>query len=109
MPNFTREASNISYAYPVVADVDADGSADILVISGEPYQPKMHPTLQVFEDAQKRWIPTRRIWNQYNYVVGNVREDGTVPRVMPKYWLQNNTVRANAQIEDMTACAPATQ
>ena len=36
-------------------------------------------TVAVYEDAQKRWIPTRRIWNQHAYHVTNVREDGTHP------------------------------
>jgi hypothetical protein len=96
--------------YPVVADVDADDSADILLVSQEPWsvlkEPRRYATLQVFEDAQKRWIPARRIWNQHSYFVANVREDGTIPKVMPKHWLRNNTFRANAQVEGLNDCAP---
>lgn len=96
--------------YPVVADVDADDSADILLVSREPHTalstPRVYATLQVFEDAQKRWIPARRIWNQHSYFVANVREDGTIPKVMPRHWLRNNTFRANAQVEGLGDCAP---
>jgi hypothetical protein len=96
--------------YPVVADVDADDSADILLVSQEPWSalknPRQYATLQVFEDAQKRWIPARRIWNQHSYFVANVREDATIPKVMPKHWLRNNPFRANAQVEGLSDCAP---
>jgi hypothetical protein len=91
--------------YPVVADVDDDGSADIVVVS-QPTGATMSPTVQVFEDAEKRWIPARRIWNQHAYHVTNVREDGTIPRVLPKSWLMLNTFRTNGQIDGVRACLP---
>ena len=64
------------------------------------------PTVQVYEDAQKRWIPTRRIWNQHAYHVTNVREDGTIPRVPAKHWQLLNTFRTNAQMEGQQSCIP---
>ncbi|MEO8874891.1 MAG: VCBS repeat-containing protein, partial [Polyangiaceae bacterium] len=88
--------------YPIVADVDNDNSADILVVSNN----GSYPALQVFQDADKRWIPTRRIWNQHAYHVTNVREDGTIPKVMPKSWQLLNTFRTNAEIENGGTCAP---
>jgi hypothetical protein len=88
--------------FPIVADVDNDSSADILVVSnGGGY-----PALQVFEDQEKRWIPTRRIWNQHAYHVTNVREDGTIPQHMQNSWQQLNTFRTNAEIENGGTCAP---
>jgi hypothetical protein len=90
--------------YPIVADVDNDGSADILVVSNG--FNKMYPALQVFQDSGKRWIPTRRIWNQHAYHVTNVREDGTIPAKMKNNWQLLNTFRTNAQIENGGDCAP---
>lgn len=92
--------------YPVVADIDNDQSADILVVSNEGGPGTYTHTIQAFEDAEKRWIPTRRIWNQHAYHVTNVREDGTIPPVMPKNWQRLNTFRTNAQIEGNGDCAP---
>ena len=48
----------------------------------------------------RRWNRTsaRRIWNQYSYHVTNVREDGTIPKVMKKSWELLNTFRTNSQI-----------
>ncbi len=88
--------------YPTVADVDNDGSAEILVVSwGAPA-----PTLQVIRDVEDRWIQARRIWNQHTYHVTNVREDGTIPQFEPRSWEQLNTFRTNAQIQGGSVCNP---
>ena len=97
--------------YPIVADVDDDGSAEILLVSGNilnygPNDTFGYPTLQVFRDADDRWIQARRIWNQHTYHVTNVREDGTIPMVEPKHWQNQNTFRTNSQIEDGGVCVP---
>ncbi|HWB79894.1 MAG TPA: hypothetical protein VG755_33245 [Nannocystaceae bacterium] len=83
---------------PVVADVDDDGSAEIVVVSNLGYDQGDAPMVQVIRDVQDRWIQARRIWNQHAYHVTNVREDGTVPAVQPKNWQSLNTFRTQAQI-----------
>jgi hypothetical protein len=87
--------------YPVVADVDNDGSSEILVVSVYGA-----PTLQVTADVEDRWIQARRIWNQHAYHVTNVREDGTIPQFEPPSWESLNTFRTNAQIEGGGLCVP---
>ena len=64
-------------------------------------------TVDVYQDSQKRWIPTRRIWNQHAYSVTNVREDGTIPAHPKASWLSLNTFRTNAEIQGGENCAPA--
>ena len=64
------------------------------------------PTVQVIRDAEDRWVPTRRIWNQHTYHVTNVREDGTIPQFEQPHWTLLNTFRTNAQIEGGTVCQP---
>jgi hypothetical protein len=92
---------------PVVADIDNDGSAEIVVVSSELNGSQEYPLLQVIGDAEDRWVPARRIWNQHSYHVTNVREDGTIPQVEPKHWLSHNTFRAQAQImSDGRICTP---
>jgi len=101
-------ASGTLIEYPIVADVDNDGSADIVVVSnvgGDHPQNYMH-TVDVYEDSMKRWIPTRRIWNQHAYSVTNVREDGTIPPTPIKNWLNLNTFRSNSEIQGGQNCAP---
>ncbi|MCA9706281.1 MAG: VCBS repeat-containing protein [Myxococcales bacterium] len=79
--------------YPTVADIDNDGSAEILVGAvGSGF------AVQAIRDAQDRWIPARRIWNQHTYHVTNVREDGTIPQFEPPHWESLNTFRTQAQV-----------
>lgn len=93
--------------YPVVADVDDDGSAEILVVSTicSDNAPKK-PALQVFGEAENRWIQARRIWNQHAYYVTNIKEDGTLPQAPVNNWESFNTFRTNAQIGDGGLCIP---
>jgi hypothetical protein len=92
--------------YPVVADVDNDGSAELVVVSSLGFGGMMTPTVQVFSDAEDRWVGARRIWNQHTYHVTNVREDGTIPAIEPRSWELLNTFRTQAQLEGGGVCQP---
>jgi hypothetical protein len=99
-------ASGTLIEYPVVADVDDDGSAEIVVVSNiYPEQP-LSPAVQVIRDREDRWIQARRIWNQHAYHVTNVREDGTIPQHQVPSWTRLNTFRSNAQIGQDGVCQP---
>ena len=108
MPELTSpRASGTLIEYPVVADVDNDHSADIVVVSNNTGPGNYMNTVHVIEDAQHRWIPTRRIWNQHAYHVTNIREDGTVPVHMQPNWKGLNTFRTNVQVNaNNLSCAP---
>jgi hypothetical protein len=89
--------------YPVVVDVDNDGSSEIIVVTNHN---DAHPVVQVYRDAEDRWIQARRIWNQHTYHVTNVREDATIPEFEAPHWKSLNTFRTNAQIEGGSVCEP---
>jgi hypothetical protein len=91
---------------PVVADVDRDGSAEIVVVSNRNVAGDLAPTVQVFEDAFSRWVPARRIWNQHAYHVTNIDESGALPLRERPSWIRINTFRTNAQIEGGQVCVP---
>ncbi len=102
----TSRRSWTMFEYPVVADVDNDGSAEVLVVSNRwdgPDNPSH--ALKVFRSAQDHWVPARRIWNQHTYHVTNVREDGTIPSPEPRHWESFNTFRTQAQVEN-GVCIP---
>jgi hypothetical protein len=92
--------------YPTIADVDADGSADILVVSAGGFGGAPQPTLQVISDRTARWIPARRIMNQDTYHVTNINDDGTVPVNEMPSWKLNNSFRAQAQVNANGVCIP---
>jgi hypothetical protein len=88
--------------YPVVADVDNDGQADIIVASNA-YAYSCDGTKQsgirVFGSASGSWVRTRRVWNQHGYHITNVNEDGSIPAVEASNWKQPglNNFRINKQ------------
>jgi hypothetical protein len=73
-----------SIANPVVADVDGDGAAEILIVSSKPATDApapltITPSLVVLENDDDRFSPTRRVWNQHTYHHSDVSELGRIP------------------------------
>jgi hypothetical protein len=95
---------------PVIADVDKDGRAEIVVATNSvcnivcPWGPH-NPTdgtprrhgLTVYKDLRDRWVSTRPIWNQHAYHVTNVNDDGSIPSPEANQWEQPglNSFRMN--------------
>ena len=92
----------------MVVDADNDGSAEILVTSGDRTQAVMTP-LQLLRHVDDRWVAARRIWNQHTYHITNVLEDGRIPQFEQPSWQLFNTFRAQAQVEGSHVCIPARQ
>jgi len=90
---------------PVVADVDNDGHADIIVSSDRSYDNTLNATgVYVFQDIANKWARTRRVWNQHSYHVTNINEDSSVPLTEQPAWLIPglNQYRSNAFIPGET-------
>lgn len=92
-PNPTLTA----HEYPVIADVDNDGNAEIIVGANDFGRTPGLAGLRVFGDVMDNWVPTRTIWNQHAYHVTNVNLDGTIPYPQLSSWLIDNTYRTNVQ------------
>ena len=90
---------------PVVADVDNDGHADIIVSSDFFRQASDDTGIIVFQDVANKWKRTRRIWNQHSYHVTNVNEDATIPVNESAHWLVPglNAFRTNAFVPGESA------
>ncbi len=89
--------SNTRMEMPVIADVDNDRQAEVLVprASGD----ISRGGLGVWKDSENNWVRTRRIWNQHSYHITNITEDGQVPSPEEHNWLQSrlNNFRQNVQ------------
>lgn len=91
--------------YPVIADVDNDGRADLVVVSnsysGFNCEGVKTTGVRVFGSVQDDWVRTRRVWNQHAYHVTNVEESGEIPRVEEANYLNPklNNFRLNVQPE----------
>lgn len=100
----TCNTTGTLYEYPLIADVDNDGQADILVISNN-YSPitceddEKTTGLRIFGDANGAWVRTRSVWNQHAYHVTNVEESGEIPTIEAANYLQPklNNFRQNVQ------------
>jgi hypothetical protein len=95
--------------FPLVADVDNDGHADIVVVSNAyasgtaEYQCNdgkniAQSGVRVFSDPV-HWVRTRAIWNEHPYHITNVNDDGTIPAKELPNWTQPglNNFRQNKQ------------
>ena len=92
----TRHSSGTTHENPVIADVDGDYSADLVVATNDLAYAPYHG-IRVYHDTQEGWAYTRRIWNQHAYSVTNINDNGSVPAQPGKHWqLPNlNTFRSN--------------
>jgi len=96
-----------SYEYPVVADVDNDGKAEMVVSSNNFNRAAPAQTgIRVFRDLRDNWVSARRIWNQHSYHITNVNEDGSLPLAEVPSWTAGNTYRLNKLPGDIPWAAP---
>jgi len=64
---------------PIVADVDNDGNAEIIVTGKAGGYMQANTMLKVYKSATEPWRAARPVWNQYMYHVTNVNDDLTIP------------------------------
>ena len=108
----TNITSNTCLELPVIADVDNDGHADIIVTSDSygacgatnPAEPDtgtpwtgLTQGMFVLRDPMNRWMPSRPLWNQHSYHITNINDDLSVPTREPDNWLSYNNYRQNVQ------------
>jgi len=85
-------ASGTLMEYPLVADVDGDGSTEIVIASNN-YTYSGRNGITVIGDADDSWAPARPVWNQYAYHITNVNDDSSIPTTQRKNWLTWNNFR----------------
>ena len=70
-----KHGSDTMYDYPVIADVDNDGHAEI-VVAHDGFYPA---GFSVYGDETNSWTPARKVWNQHPYNITNINDDLSVP------------------------------
>lgn len=85
--------SGTLYEVPVIADVDNDNQAEIVVAANNYAFNFGHAGIIVFGDRDKTWPNTAKIWNQGDYHVTNCSETALIPVIEASYWVTNNHYR----------------
>jgi hypothetical protein len=112
----TPRMSTTQWEYPVVADTDGDRNSEIVTVSNDndgsvtcPPNDPLNPSVAfqrthgvtVWKEQRDRWAGSRPVWNQHNYFVTNVRDNGTIPSMteVQSHWEAGgpNTFRQNVQ------------
>ncbi|MFT7519716.1 MAG: hypothetical protein ACI9MC_001859 [Kiritimatiellia bacterium] len=81
--------SRTGFETPVVADVDGDGEAEIIMVHDT------HGTgVSVYGDRDHSWAPGRQVWNQHAYSITNVNDDLSIPMNQEANWASHNNFRS---------------
>jgi hypothetical protein len=68
--------------YPVIADIDDDGRAEIIITGGNSSTSVPHTGhIRIFNaSAGNQWAPCRKVWNQYAFNGAFVNNDLSIPK-----------------------------
>ncbi len=84
--------SATSLEYPSLADVNLDGSTDILLASNDTFTTGWYG-VRAIGSASASWAPSRSVWNQHAYSITNINDDLTIPAPVSANWLTYNNFR----------------
>ncbi len=92
----TNHGSGTVWEYPVTADVDNDGSAEIVVAdNGGTWK-----GVTVFGHAGDGWPKSGTTWATHDFAVTNIEPDGSVPSPPDPSWQVYNVFRARPSVDD---------
>ena len=74
--------------YPIVADIDGDRTTELLCACED-------IGLTAFQTTGMPWLKSRSIWNQYNYLVTNINDDGTIPVQQQNFHIVGDSIILN--------------
>jgi len=78
----------------IIADVDGNGRSEAVVVGRD--------GIRIYESKNQYWAGSRKIYNQFDYHVTNVNDDGSIPQYESPSWLLNNTFRTQAAVSAST-------
>ena len=97
-------ASGTANEHPSLADVDGDGSTEIILASNwwaessGPSSSDWHGVRAIGSGSGDAWADSRPVWNQHAYFMAHINDDLSVPGSWPAHWTTSNTFRAAQQV-----------
>lgn len=92
-------ASGTLFEYPVVVDVDNDGSTEVVLASNNLVGAGWTGVTVLGDET---WQPTRTLWNQHAYFITNANDDASIPAVQEQNWSRFNNFRCSALLNGLT-------
>jgi hypothetical protein len=87
----TNHTSGTVHEYPIIADVDGDGSAEILMTNSD-----AQSGLYLVGEDNNNWVGARFQWNQHAYNIVNVLPNLGIPQAPASNWPDYNNYRQGA-------------
>ena len=81
-----EHSSATMFDYPTIADVDADGHAEI-VVCHDFYS----EAISVYGELTDTWADARNVWNQHAFSIDNIEDDLSVPVTATPNFTTHNT------------------
>jgi hypothetical protein len=96
--------SDTLWEYPVIADVDLDGSAEIVIASNG----LVWSGVTVLGHRADGWAASGPTWGTHDFAVTNLNPDGSVPSPPVLPWTTHNLFRARPQLDGIEATSDLT-
>lgn len=103
---FSDHTSRTLHEYPTIADVDNDGSAEIIIVNGGAHTDPVRTGLAVLGSRSSNWPSARQVWNQHAYFITNINDDLTIPANPTPNWQLYNNFRSGAISRQIGANLP---
>lgn len=99
-PLFLGEANRsvTHFPYPVTADLDADGHAEIVLAGG--HWQDGGPLLEIYSHAGEGWTPGGSTWLLHDYNMANIDDEGVVPITPEPSWTRYGVWRGRLASAD---------
>jgi len=90
----TRHTSPTVFEFPIVADVDGDKQAEVILTGYDrDLVPGVTPGIRVFKASNGAWADAGSVWGSHAFHISEVNEDSTLPLIETPSWLSHNTYR----------------
>ena len=91
------QSSGTIWEYPIIVDLDGDGSGEIVSVSNEFLLPEGATGtngVSVKTTGSCKWSSATRVWNQHSFSGTNINQNGSLPLQPENSWEKTNTFRS---------------
>lgn len=89
----TANSSRTVYEVPVIADIDGDKQAEIIITGYDDDFALRSPGIRVLKARNGAWADAGSVWSSQAFHINEINEDSTLPLLETPSWLTHNTYR----------------